>query len=108
MHKVLGFLLLLMFITAGFFIISAVLMATWNYTIPRLITSIEGSNTYSDIDYQTSMVFTILLAVLFGGGGLMVYAPIKGGKSLTKSKSNKKAMTSYTVNEENLSGGPFY
>jgi ABC-type spermidine/putrescine transport system permease subunit I len=103
----LGLLLVLFFLTAGFFVISAVLMGTWNYTIPRLITSVEGSNTYTDINYTTAMVFTILLGLFFGGGGLMMSAPMYCVMP-KKGKKDKKTMASYTANTDMLSGGPFY
>ena len=68
MNKVAAVFVVLAVIAACFFIISAIIMATWNYSIPRLITSINGTNTYSDLSYTTAMVFTILVGILFGGG----------------------------------------
>jgi hypothetical protein len=73
-----------MSIALGFFITSAVLQLTWNYTMPKIIDSVHGEHPFKDINYETAMVFSVLLAVLFGGGGLLHYAPIQVGKKLSK------------------------
>ena len=82
--NVLGLLLVLMSIALGFFITSTVLQLTWNHTMPKIIESVHGDHTFTDINYETAMVFSVLLAVLFGGGGLLHYAPIQAGKKLSK------------------------
>ena len=110
--KALNFLMMIFFLTAGFFLTSVILMGTWNYTIPRLITSVEGSNTYRDIDYQTSMVFTVLLALIFGGGGALLHVPwpvysLMGKKAghtthnPHNEKDNKQLNASYITRNEN-------
>ena len=52
-----------------FFIGSAILMATWNYTIPKLAHSVEKKydeeKDFTPIDYPTAMVFMFLLYFLF-------------------------------------------
>ena len=60
-------LALLAFSVAAFVGVSSALMATWNYTIPRLITSIEGQHKFEDISFNTSLVFTLLIFIMFGG-----------------------------------------
>lgn len=76
MNRIMRVLFMLVFIAVVFFIFSAILMGSWNYTIPRLMESIVGKNpyesadfgtTYLNISYVTAMVFTILVFVLFGG-----------------------------------------
>ena len=74
----------------GFFIVAAILMSVWNYTIPRLAHSVvkdykytgmslpedevrvppvtkvpEEESDWTNIDYSTAMVFLILLSMLF-------------------------------------------
>lgn len=59
----------------GFFIVSAVLMSVWNYTIPRIIASVDSSyydeegkidpTKWSDISYSTAMVLLILISMVF-------------------------------------------
>jgi hypothetical protein len=64
----------------GFFVVAAILMSVWNYTIPRLAASLVKGYTYpddgvvripevetdwTDINYTTAMVFLILLSMLF-------------------------------------------
>jgi len=58
----------------GFFIVSAILMEVWNYTIPRIIASVNPSfvdeenqvtSQWTNISYTTSMVLLILLSMVF-------------------------------------------
>ncbi len=55
---------------AGFFIAAAILMATWNYCVPRLAYSVDSSysmaNKFTSLDYTTSMVTIFLFASVFG------------------------------------------
>ncbi len=86
--------LAILFIIALFFILSAILMGTWNYVIPALVKSINGSSAlYTNISYEVSMVFMIMIVVILGPGQLargiwkgMVMVTDGAGK-LTKSKN---------------------
>jgi cell division protein FtsX len=62
-------LLALLVAIAGFFIVAAILMVTWNYTIPRLVESVDSeykTSMYTNIEYPVAIVFTILIGILFG------------------------------------------
>lgn len=52
-----------------FFFAAALLMWTWNYTVPRLAASVDiayvRETTFTNLDYITAVVFLILLAILF-------------------------------------------
>jgi uncharacterized membrane protein len=66
------FLAILMIIGL-FFILSAILLGSWNYVIPALVGSINGTaagNAVTAISYQVAMVFLILAVVLIGPGAL--------------------------------------
>lgn len=54
----------------AFFIVSAVLMVSWNYAIPRLAESVGPykTETFSNITFTTAMVVTILMGALFRPG----------------------------------------
>jgi hypothetical protein len=65
--------LLLVFLVgvAAFFILSALIMVTWNYTVPRLAESVDSSYSrvsFKNIDYPVAIVFTILVTLIFGSG----------------------------------------
>ena len=66
MHPFLATILTLAFLAATYFIFSLILLGSWNYVLPRLITSITGTTVYTNINYVTAMVFAILVFVLFG------------------------------------------
>ena len=56
-----------------FFILSAILLGSWNYVIPALVGSINGvgaGNNVTAISYPVAMVFLILAVVLIGPGAL--------------------------------------
>ena len=56
-------------LAAMFFIFAAILMATWNFTAPRLAESVDSNyerdSRFSNISYPTSMVFSILVLLVF-------------------------------------------
>jgi hypothetical protein len=56
-------------IVASFFIISAFLMLTWNYAVPRLLESADRTYDrhlrFRDIEYPTAMVVCLLFFILF-------------------------------------------
>ena len=64
---------ILVLISSIFFIVSAILMVTWNYAVPRIIESADPTykrkTDFDGINYPTSMVFLLLLGILFGSGG---------------------------------------
>ena len=64
----LGFYFFILYVTT-FFISSAILMTSWNYTVPRIIQSYNKNynieTEFKDIDYSTAMVFMILFNVIF-------------------------------------------
>ena len=66
--KSLGFYFFIIYITT-FFISSAILMVSWNYTVPRIIHSYNKNynikTDFTPIDYPTSIVFMILFNVIF-------------------------------------------
>lgn len=55
-------------IVASFFIISAFLMLTWNYAVPRLLESADTTYNrhlrFRDIEYPTAMVVCLLFFIL--------------------------------------------
>ena len=61
------------FIIGMFFALSAILMGTWNYTIPILVRSINGPTqpAYTNIAYVDSMVFMILILTILGPGTII-------------------------------------
>ena len=69
MAKSLGMYFFILYIST-YFIGSAILMATWNYTIPRIAKSYDKSydsnNQFEPINYPTALVFMILLNIVFG------------------------------------------
>ena len=69
--KIFGYGIILLIIS--FFVGSAILMAVWNYTIPRIahstVTNYDIDKDFSPIDYPTAMVFYILLFMFFGKTG---------------------------------------
>ena len=69
MAKSLGVYFFILYIST-YFIGSAILMATWNYTIPKIAKSCDNTynpdTKFSPIDYPTALVFMILLNVIFG------------------------------------------
>jgi hypothetical protein len=89
-----------------FFIIAAIFMPVWNYILPKIVGSIDSGydqNTFTDIDYTTSIATTLLILMIFGDISWIergVYDMTN--KSLTylnvkrKSKKSKKS-TSYAT-----------
>jgi hypothetical protein len=66
----------MLFIIAGlFFCVSAIVMALYNYTIPRLLESTNKNyNTKTDfrkIDFWTGCSLVLLCSALFGGSNIM-------------------------------------
>jgi hypothetical protein len=50
-----------------FFIFAAFFMLMWNFTIPRIVTSIDSTydtNAFSNIDYKLAMTTTILIYMI--------------------------------------------
>lgn len=79
-----------------FFALCGILMGAWNYTIPRLITSVGSPSVFVGIDYATSIVFLILLLVMFAPGQLwsLFYAILE---DMWDMPSRKRAVA-YNVN----------
>lgn len=74
MQTVFALLISLALLTAGFFIVSAFVMLTWNYAIPRVVASVDpkyDEKTFKELGYVTSMVLTVLFGLVFGGGVTM-------------------------------------
>lgn len=56
-------------IAAVISILAALIMVCWNYSVPRIVSSVDSTydrGTYKNIDYATSLVITILLSLVFG------------------------------------------
>ena len=56
---------------AVFFLLALFIQLAWNYTLPKLVDSIQKdydpSTDFKDIDYWTAVVLTLLVSFLFGG-----------------------------------------
>jgi hypothetical protein len=62
-------LLMLLIVGVAFLIVSAIFMAVYNYTIPKLVMSINNnykSTDFSPIDFETACMLVILYILLFG------------------------------------------
>lgn len=69
MEKITSMLLLLIILVVGFLIISAIVMSLYNYTMPKLIMSVNNnykSSDFTPIDYGTSCTLVLLCGFLFG------------------------------------------
>lgn len=99
-------LFILAMISVVFFVSSAIVMGTWNFAIPRLINSVDGSNTFTNIGYDTAMVFTILVFTLFGGSMmtpstiyLMDCRKESGVQQVKTKESSRKPMNQYSMEQ---------
>lgn len=64
-----GKIVAIVIMIALFFILSGILMGAWNFVIPELIRSINGTApTWSNISYTTAMVFMILIVIIVDPG----------------------------------------
>jgi len=62
-------LLMVVIAAIGFLIVSAIFMAVYNYTIPKLVMSINNkykSSDFTPIDFESACLLVILYIVLFG------------------------------------------
>lgn len=54
-----------------FLLITWFVQLAWNYTVPKLIESVQkdynANDDFQNIDYSTALVLTILVLLLFGG-----------------------------------------
>ena len=58
----------------AFFIVAAIFMATWNFTMPRLVESVSPGydrKKFRNISYPTSMVAIIFLGLVFGSSTII-------------------------------------
>jgi hypothetical protein len=100
-----------------FFVFAAILMPVWNYTMPKIIGSIDSTydeTTFQTINYEVAMVTTILIGLLFS-------APIFGSTindsvdfsraymsdqitnlKKTNTKNSKKTSKAYDFDYEDL------
>lgn len=70
-------LILILAVAAAFFIISAILMALWNATVPKLAESVDPTYKTADfrnISYPTAMLLALLTGIVFGGSNRMMKA----------------------------------
>lgn len=69
MDKISSTLLLLVILAIIFLIMSAIVMGLYNYTIPRLVMSINNKYNLSDfspIEFGTACTLVLLCGILFG------------------------------------------
>lgn len=88
-----------------FFIIAAIFMPVWNYILPKLVGSIDSTydqSTFTEIDYTTSIMTTLLILMVFGDISWIergVYDATNKSleylKISKKSKKKSKKSTSY-------------
>ena len=47
---------------------------SWNHTVPKIMTSLDHDkkDNFKDINYETSLVFSVVLILFFGGAGLNI------------------------------------
>lgn len=60
--------------TLVLFVGSAVLMATINHVSPKLLKAYGLSNTFTPLDYETSLVTMVAIGTIFAGIGVYTYA----------------------------------
>lgn len=73
MDRLKSTLIILAIAAAVFFVFAAILMPVWNYTIPKLAGSVDSTydeTSFTPITYTISMVFTVLIAMLFSTGSI--------------------------------------
>lgn len=73
-------------------IMSAILMATWNYAIPRLVHSVDKSydvdKDFASIDFWTALVALFFVSIVFmrgGSGDVYIIKSAMSPSSLPKS-----------------------
>jgi hypothetical protein len=66
-------------IPAFFFVYAAILMVTWNYSVPRIVESVDTdftrSTDFKDMDYVQAMVVSVLIMLVFGSGYFLSFTP---------------------------------